>query len=196
MAIKKSGSFLLAGIVALGVSTAAHADLIGSTVTVTGEDLCSSAGATGPTGCSIFGGPETKVISSGGTTFLSPAIANGIVTVNGNQLIYMATRFCCTGAPDFNGFEFQIAGAPAIASISVDPSTTLGPATNNYADGFLLLGGNTVWMDLNGLNGNAGQMTVLDLRFASSGVPEPGTLGLAALGVAGIAAFRRSRRRR
>ena len=91
-------------------------------------------------------------------------------------------------------FEFQISGAPAIASVSVDPSTTLGPAKNNYADGFLVLGGNTVWMDLNGLNGNADQRTVLDLKFASTGVPEPGTLGLAALGVAAIGVLRRRRR--
>jgi len=194
MSIKHSTSFLLGGIVALAVSAAAHADLIGANVTVTGEFQCLSAGATGPSGCTIFGGPETKAIASGGTTFLSPAIANGIVTVSGNQLIYMATQFCCTGAPDFNGFEFQISGAPAIASVSVDPSTTLGPAKNNYADGFLVLGGNTVWMDLNGLNGNADQRTVLDLKFASTGVPEPGTLGLAALGVAAIGVLRRRRR--
>jgi hypothetical protein len=77
----------------------------------------------------------------------------------------------------------------------VDPSTTLGPAKNNYADGFLLLGGNTVWMDLTGLSGSADQRTVLDLKFASAGVPEPGTLGLAVVGLAGIGAFRRFRRR-
>jgi hypothetical protein len=195
VSVTNATSFLLGGIIALGAPTAAHADLIGATVTVTGEDFCSSAGATGPTGCMIFGGPETKAIASGGTTFLSPAIANGIVTVNGNQLIYEATQFCCTAPPAFNGFEFQIAGAPAIASVSVDPSTTLGPAKNNYPDGFLLLGGNTVWMDLNGLNGNADQRTVLDLTFASTEVPEPGTLGLVALGLAGIGALRRSRAR-
>jgi hypothetical protein len=72
------------------------------------------------------------------------------------------------GAATFNGFEFTFSGAPAIASVTLDPSSTL-PITSlsftansiaiNYA-GQGILPANTT--------------TLLDVTF----VPEPGTLSL------------------
>ncbi len=176
----------------LAVTPKAHAGLIGSSVTVTG-DLCPSTPPTGPTGCVAFGGPETHTIASGGTNFTLLS-GNGFATVNDNQLIWNATTAVSYAAGTFNGLEFQISGAPAVTSVSVDPATNLGPATNNYAAGFLLLGGNTVWLDLNGLSASAGEQTILDLNFGSTSptnTPEPLTLSLFGAGLLGLGLGRR-----
>jgi hypothetical protein len=173
-------------------TTPARADLVGATVTVTGLFECASAGPTGVSGCTVFGGPETHTVASGGTDFTTLAF-DGFVTVTGDQLIWNATSTVTYGGPQFNGFEFDISGAPAITSISVDPATNLGPATNNYPSGGLLVDGNEVLMDLNGLSAIAGQKTVFDVKFSGGVVPEPATWLLVMLGFAGLGlAWRRS----
>ena len=175
---------LLAGAV---IPATAHADLVGSSVTVSGKYLCSSTPPSGPTGCSLPLGdsPVTETIAAGGTTFPSAA-ASGTVTVNGDQLIWTATESVTYDGPNFNGFEFQISGAPSIVSVSVDAADNLGPATNNYASGFLLTGGDTVWMDFNSQHAISGEKLILDLAFAPTTVPEPPSLLLFGSGVVGL----------
>jgi hypothetical protein len=163
----------------------ARADLVGATVTVTGLFDCASAGPTGVSGCTVFGGPETHTVASGGTDFTTLAF-DGFVTVAGDQLIWNATSTVSYSGPQFNGYEFDISGAPALTSISVDPATNLGPATNNYSSGGLLIGGNEVLMDLNGLSAIAGQKTVFDVAFSGGVVPEPASWVLLIAGFMGL----------
>jgi hypothetical protein len=160
----------------------AHASLLGSTVTVTGEYGCTNSTC-------AFGGPTTQVVTS--STVFNAVAFDGTVTVTGTQLIWTATLAESYGGGGFNGFEFDFAGAPPITSVTVDPATTLGPSTANFPSGFQVIG-NTVWMDLSGLSATAGQETILDIT--TSPVPLPASAWLMLSGLVGLGVMARMRR--
>jgi hypothetical protein len=175
--------FFAAAVVLLLASSnvAAHADLIGSSVTVSGA-CCSS-----PSNISSTEGP---VVVGAGIEFPAGSIPlyQEQINVTGSQIIITtidSNNPYSSGG--FNGFILTFAGAPSILGVTLDAATTLNPVNFSFT---------STGLDVNfaGLSVTPGITTVFDVSTGSAATPEPSSLALLGTGVVGLVTAIRRRK--
>ena len=159
----------------------ATAGLLGSSVTGTSyyPDLST-----------VYAGPIGPVTVGPGIEFpVNTVFPDGNINVTNTQVIWTSTQNVTYGSGSFNGFVLDFSGAPVITNVSVDAATTL-PATS------FSFSSDQVFLNLAGQSATVGAQTILDVTTASSSVPEPASLFLLGVGLAGLGCIRRARTNR
>ncbi len=127
------------------------------------------------------------------------------VKVSGNRIIYKylsdTTWSASTTSLNSGGLYvdngsviYSAGGEPAITSVTLDPSSTLGPSGFNSSDITFNSGAVAVtWMNL---SFEKGDKVILDINGGGGGVPEPATWAIMLVGFAGVGAALRLRGKR
>lgn len=171
---------LLALAIAGGISAPVHAGLIGATVDVP---------AYYPDTASIFKDPGSRIVDAttveyplGSYSGYSDALA---IDLTDTQLILSAANglFFDDGV-SFNGFVLELLSGATLVSASL--------AANSDFDPVITTKGNSVFLNYAGAAPLEGQQSIIDIVARSTNqVPEPGTVTLLALALAGLAATAR-----
>jgi hypothetical protein len=183
---------VLAGLIALALTTPARAGFLGNTVGATFND---------PDLATVFANLGTAVVGPG-IEFpnAAPFGAFGLDLSDTNIRIAVTdpTNLRFTFAANaFNGYVFTSVGGtiPAITGVSVNPETNLAGFTASR----LTFDANHIMVNLSGLvfigplNTLPLSVVSIDVQFAPTAVPAPPTLllGLVGVGCAGVARLRR-----
>jgi hypothetical protein len=166
----------------LCVASIANAGLLGSTVNMA---------AYYPNSTTVFKDPGNAVVS-GGVEFAAGSYigysTSWEINISDTQLIITDTGSVGFpfGTALFNGWILKIINGPSIASAVVDGISGFSPFAISVVGGDLLL-------NYQGVNGTAGSSSVINFQTASA-VPEPATLAIFGLGLAGLGLMRRRKR--
>jgi hypothetical protein len=176
---------VLASLAALSVGIPAYADgLTGSQVTMTIDDPFLGTAITVPLTATVGPGVE---FPTGSVVPTNPTYTayNPNIDISSNQILLGYTIDGSFNAAAFNGFVFDFANAPAIASVSLDPSSNLPPFD---LVGFVVTG-DQIAVNLQGDNVTPSTSILLDVGFASAPTPEPRSFVLLATGLLGVLGF-------
>ena len=200
---KKIGFGFAAGLLALGFAGGAQASLLGQAVTcqvtagISVDDFCSPSTATVTDG----GTPEFKIRE---VTRINPVtvIVNDFFTIDiSGESVAITNVF---GRLEFTSLEGYLVTLGDLFW-SNDPTATITGIANvlvsgvvpNFGDGLvesdIAIAANAVTLDFRGTVWSQGDFVSFDLVTSHSALPEPGTLALFGLGLAGLgfAAWRR-----
>jgi hypothetical protein len=159
--------------VLLAAPLTVSADLLGSTVI--GTPLfpdTSTLGGTGNSAVATVGAgiefPEGLILFSGN------------IDITDHQIIWTPTVSVMYLTSTFNGFSLQFSGAPTITNVTLDPASLLSATSISFT-------ADTVFLNFSGKVAVSGESAIFDVNP----VPEPATMLLFGLGLAGLAGVRR-----
>lgn len=172
--------------IASGLITAqAHAGLIGDTV---------DASMSSP--FAIFVSPGTATVSTGGPEFamdlgsgrtINIDVQDNFITFTYNNGVNAVFSVCNDNCRfTISGIDDVITGITVTETDAVGPSGPLGPNTASFTDHSITLSFDGLW--------DVTDAVRIDITTRQTNVPEPGSLALLGLGVAGLGAIRRKHR--
>ncbi|HLZ85163.1 MAG TPA: PEPxxWA-CTERM sorting domain-containing protein [Caulobacteraceae bacterium] len=175
-------AWLLGTCLSAGLSTAAHAGLVGDSVQISEYY---------PTMTSLFSGPTPpQTVVSGGVTFFDVGKSLVDITVDNSTITLAASVSYTPNAAAFNGFDIQDLNlGRTITGVTLDAMSGPLPA------GDLSFDAHDVWVNLAAVPLDSANPIIIDVATPSAGVPEPATWALMLLGFTGLGAALRSRRK-
>ena len=191
---KKIAFGFAAGLLALGFTGAAQASLLGQTVTCSADSLFGHSCAS-PTAIVADGGtPEFLIQSSSGRGLFA-------IDVSGDSVLMTAVISVSTGGPNFVTLGDLIwANDPSAMITGITNFVVSGvvPQVIGFGDGLVesdvSFAANSVTIDYTSTDWGDGAFVSFDLVTTHSVLPEPGTLALFGLGLAGLGLAARRRR--
>ena len=191
---KKIAFGFAAGLLALGFAGAAHASLLGQTVTCSSTSLfriaCSSPTATAMDGAT----PEFELQSLSGNALFA-------IDISGEGVRMTAVEFISTGGPNLVTLGDLIwTNHPSAMITGITNFVVSGvvPQVIGFGDGLVegdvSFAANSVTIDYTSTDWDLGDFISFDLVTTHSVLPEPASLALFGLGLAGLSFAARRRR--
>lgn len=174
---------LTAAAVVLGLSATTYAGLMGANVNVS---------AYYPDTSSLYqAGVDTTVSAAVEYPSGSFSLYNGSWQVDISDTQITITDLLGTGFPyapaSFNGWVLTILSGPALASASVDPSSSFSPVDIS------IVGDDQLWLNYGGVNAQPGSVSTINI--VTGEVPEPATAFTVLVAGAVLMAARRLRKK-
>ena len=191
--VKRIALGFAAALLALGVAGGAQASLLGQTVT------CES----GPASFGLCSSPTATVMDGGAPEFVLLVFGDPewSIDLSGNSIVMTATGFTSTVASQLVTLGDLISANDPNATITGITNFLVSgvePRNNPFSDGLVesdvSFAANSVTIDYSFVAWSPGGFVSFDLVTTQSALPEPATLALFGLGLAGLGLAARRKR--